>query len=177
MAIPGLVEEMVDASTVSIVVASASVIAGVLYYVTQSRNQVKSRQMDAVMRVYTIWGSEDMKRAFGKVVALKPMDYDTFCSVHGSIASPNRSPIWTDIDRVGWFMNGLGFMVHRRFVSIDMIDELMGYGIVMTWKTLGPLASGWRAELNTPESFGWFEYLTKELEKRKAVQHSARKRP
>jgi len=168
---------MVDASTVSIVIASASVIAGVLYYVTQTRNLVKSRQMDAVMRVYTTWGREDMKRAFGKVVALKPMDYEAFSREHGSIASPNRSPIWTDIDRVGWFMNGLGFMVHRRFVSIDLIDELMGYGIVGQWKTLGPLVLGWRAELKTPESFGWFEYLAKELERRRAIQHQARKSP
>jgi hypothetical protein len=159
---------MVDASTVSIIIASASVIAGVLYYVLQVRNLVKSRQMDIVMRLYVTWGSDDMKRAFSKVVALKPQDYETFCREHGSIASPNRSPIWTDIDRVGWFMNGLGFMVHRRFVSIDLIGELFGYGVVFQWKILGPLVLGWRAELNLPESFAWFEYLAKELERRKA---------
>jgi len=159
---------MVDVSTVSIITASASVIAGVLYYVIQVRNLVKSRQMDIVMRLYVTWGSEDMKRAFSKVVALKPQDYETFCREHGSIASPNRSPIWTDIDRVGWFMNGLGFMVHRRFVSIDLIRELFGYGVVFQWRILGPLVLGWRAELNLPESFVWFEYLAKELERRKA---------
>jgi len=160
---------MVDASTASIIIASASVIAGVLYYVFQVRNLVKSRQMDIIMRLYMTWGSEEMKRAFSKVVALKPQDYETFSREHGSIASPNRSPIWTDIDKVGWFMNGLGFMVHRRFVSIDLIEELFGYGVVFQWKTLGPLVLGWRAELNLPESFGWFEYLAKELEKRKAA--------
>jgi hypothetical protein len=160
---------MVDASTVSIIIASASVIAGVLYYVLQVRNLVKSRQMDIVMRLYVTWGSDDMKRAFSKVVALKPQDYETFCREHGSIASPNRFPIWTDIDRVGWFMNGLGFMVHRRFVSIDLIRELFGYGVVFQWRILGPLVLGWRAELNLPESLAWFEYLAKELERRKAV--------
>ena len=160
---------MVDASTVSIIIASASVIAGVLYYVTQVRNLVKSRQMDIVMRLYMTWGSEDMKRAFSKVVALKPENYETFSREHGSIASPNRSPIWTDIDRVGWFMNGLGFMVHRRFVGIELVDELFGYGVVSQWKNLGPLVLGWRAELNLPESFGWFEYLAKELERRRTA--------
>jgi hypothetical protein len=158
---------MVDASTVSIIIASASVIAGVFYYTLQIRNLAKSRQMDIVMRVYMTWGSEDMKRAFSKVVALQPQNYETFSRDHGSIASPNRSPIWTDIDRVGWFLNGLGFMVHRRFVSIELIDELFGYGVVSQWKNLGPLVLGWRAELNMPESFGWFEYLAKELERRK----------
>ena len=164
---------MVDASTVSIIIASASVIAGVSYYVLQVLNLVKSRQMDIVMRLYMTWGSEDMKRAFSKVVALKQQDYEAFSREHGSIASPNRSPIWTDIDRVGWFMNGLGFIVHRRFVSIDMIEELFGYGVVFQWKILGPLVLGWRAELNTPESFGWFEYLAKELEGRKAGLRSS----
>lgn len=109
-----------------------------------------------------------MKRAFGRVVALKPQGYESFFKEHGSFASPTRSDIWVDIDRVGWFMNGVGFMVHKRLVSIGFIDELMGYGVIGQWRTLGPLVHGWRAELNTPESFRWFEYLSKELEKRSA---------
>jgi hypothetical protein len=124
--------------------------------------------MDIIMRVYMAWGSEDMKRALSKVIALKPQDYETFSREHGSIASPSRAPIWVDIDRVGWFMNGLGFMVHRRFVSIGLIDELFGYGVVGQWKTIGPLVLGWRAELDMPESFRWFEYLAKELENRRS---------
>lgn len=164
---------MVAATTVPIIIACASVVAGVMYYVLQVRDLVKSRQMDIVMRLYMTWGSEDMKRSFGKVVSLKIKDYETFSKEHGSIASPTRSPIWTDIDRVGWFMNGLGFIVHRRFVSIGLIDELFGYGVVDQWKKLWPLVLAWRAELNIPESFGWFEYLAKELEKRKTRARSA----
>jgi hypothetical protein len=107
-----------------------------MWYVNEAKTDGHS---DEVVRDMS---SEDMKRAFSKVVALKPQDYDTFCRVRGSIASPNRSPIWTDIDRVGWFMNGLGFMVHRRFVSIDLIGELFGYGVVFQWKILEPLVLG-----------------------------------
>ncbi|HEX9906908.1 MAG TPA: hypothetical protein VGB78_00370 [Thermoplasmata archaeon] len=158
---------MVTETTLPILIACASVVAGATYYIMQVRNLVKSRQMDIVMRLYMTWGSEDMKRSFGKVVGLKIKDYESFSKEHGSIASPSRSPIWTDIDRVGWFMNGLGFMVHRKFASLSLIDELFGYGVVSQWKNLGPLVLGWRAELNVPESFGWFEYLAKELEKRK----------
>jgi len=163
---------MVSTTTVSVIIASASVVAGVMYYFLQVRNLVKSRQMDIVMRLYMAWGSEDMKRSFSKVIALKPQDYETFSKEHGSIASPNRSPIWIDIDRVGWFMNGLGFMVHRRFVSIVLMDELFGYGVISQWKTLGPLVLGWRAELNMPDSFSWFEYLAKELERRRTGARS-----
>ena len=163
---------MVEATTVSVIIASASIVAGVMFYVFQIRSLVKSRQMDIVMRLYLTWGSEDMKRSLAKVVALKVQDYETFTKEHGSVASPSRSPIWTDIDRVGWFLNGLGFIVHRRLVSIGLIDELFGYLVVDQWKKLGPLVVGWRAELNYPKSFRWFEYLAKELEKKKVGAHS-----
>lgn len=157
---------MVEATTVSIAIACASVVAGITYYTLQVRNLVKSRQMDVMMRLYLTWGSDDMKRSLGRVLGLDPKDYATFSKEHGSIASANRSPIWLDIDKVGWFLNGLGFMVHRRFVSIGMIDEMFGYGIRDLWvKKFKPLVIGWRSELNWQESFRWFEYLADELER------------
>lgn len=168
---------MVEATTVSVIIASASVVAGVVFYVFQLRNLAKTRQMDIVMRLYLAWGSEDMKNSFGRVVGIKATDYESFSKEHGSIASPTRDSIWKDVDRVGWFMNGLGFIVHRRLVSVDLIDELMGYGVVSQWRNLGPLVAGWRKELDMPESFRWFEYLANELEKRKSKANLAGERP
>jgi len=43
---------MVDVQTVSIVIASASVVAGVVYYALQIRHQAKMRQTDFIVRLY-----------------------------------------------------------------------------------------------------------------------------
>jgi len=157
---------MVDISTLSVVIAAASVVAGVVYYAFQLRHSVKARQMDLFMRLYLTWGSEDMKKAYGKVLALEIKDYNDFVKKYGSIASAERSPIWVDIDRVGWFINGVGFLVYRKFADIGLVDELMGYGVIFLWEKMKPLVEGWRKELNIPKSFQWFEYLCNEMKKR-----------
>jgi len=156
---------MVDVPTLSIVVAAASVVAGVVYYAFQLRHSVKARQMDLLMRLYLTWGSEDMKKAFQKVIALEFMDFDDFVKKYGSF-SPEPSPVSVSVDRVAWFMNGIGFLVHKKLVDIESVDELFGHGIIWLWEKLKPIIEGWRKRLGTPKSNMWFEYLDNEMKKR-----------
>ena len=51
---------MIDISSVSVVVAAASVVAGVIYYSFQLRNQTKMRQTDLVMRLYSTYSSKEL---------------------------------------------------------------------------------------------------------------------
>jgi len=161
---------MVDIPTVSIVIATTSVVAGVIYYSFMLRNQAKARQMDLFMRLYLTWGSEDMKKAFGRFMALKIKDYDDFVKKYGPIISAEpereRSQVWEDIDRIGWFFNGIGLLVHRKFVDIKLVDDFLGYGVILAWEKIKPLVYGWRKQYNMPKSFGWFEYLANEMKKR-----------
>ena len=136
---------MVDVSTVSIVIATASVVAGVIYYSFMLRNQAKARQMDLFMRLYLTWGSEDMKKAAGRFLALKIKDYDDFVKKYGPvIAEPEheRSQVWEDIDRIGWFFNLMGFLVKEKIVHIKLVDELLGYWVIKNWETIKPLVYG-----------------------------------
>ena len=49
---------MVDIQTVSITIASASVVAGVVYYALQLKHQSRIRQTELVTRLYSIYASE-----------------------------------------------------------------------------------------------------------------------
>jgi len=154
--------------TVSIAIASASVVAGIVYYAFQLRHQSKTRQMGLLMNLYLTWGSEDMKRATGRFLAIEVKDYDDFVEKHGPMVTlePERSQIWNDIDRIGWFFNGIGFLVNGRFIDIKSVDDLIGYGIVEAWEKMKLLVYGWRKQYNLPKSFSWFEYLANEMKKR-----------
>jgi len=166
---------MVDIPTLSIMIAAASVVAGVVYYAFQLRHSVKARQMDLLMRLYLTWGSEDMKKAYGRFLALEIQDYNDFVKRYGAINSPERSPVWVDMDRVGWFFNGVGFLVFEKFVNIKLVDDLMGYGVIFIWEKMKPLVEGWRKQLNIPKSFAWFEYLANEMKKREARLQQSQK--
>jgi len=153
---------MVDVSTVSIVVASVGLLVAAVYYVLQIRHQTKMRQMDLLMRIYLTWGSEDMKKALQDVFALKFEDYDDFIKKYGL-----SSRAWVDVDKVGWFMNGLGFLVHEGFVNIKLVLGLFhAQGWIMLWEKLKPVVEGVRKTFGFPESYAWFEYLYNEVKKK-----------
>jgi len=153
---------MVDIQTVSIVVASVGLLVAAVYYVLQIRHQTKMRQMDLLMRIYLTWGSEDMKKALQDVFALKFEDYDDFIKKYGL-----SSRAWVDVDKVGWFMNGLGFLVHEGFVNIKLVLGLFhAQGWIMLWEKLKPVVEGVRKTFGFPESYAWFEYLYNEVKKK-----------
>ena len=159
---------MVDAPTLSIAIATASVVAGVIYYSFMLRNQAKARQMDLLMRIYLTWGSEDMKKAFQNVLALEFKDYDDFLKRYGM-----ASQAWVDVDKIGWFLNGLGFLVHEKFVSIKLVKGLLhARGVMVLWEKMKPVIEGVRKAFDMPESNSWFEYLYNEMKKREQQQAS-----
>jgi len=159
---------MLDIPSISSIVAAVGVIVGVVFAVLQLRDIAKSRQMDLLMNLYLTWGSEDMKKAHGRFMALETKDYNDFVRKCGPVFSvePERSQAWLDIDRIGWFFNGVGFLVFGKFVNTKSVDDLFGYGVVIVWEKMKPLVYGWRKQYNIPKSFSWFEYLANELKKR-----------
>jgi len=153
---------VVDVQTVSIAIASVSVVAGVIYYAIQIRHQSRTRQMDLLMRLYLTWGSEDMKKALQDVFALEFENYDDFMKKYGL-----GSQAWVDVDKVGWFINGIGFLVHEGFVNIKLVLGLFHkHALIMLWEKLKPVVEGVRKKFGFPESYVWFEYLYNEVKKR-----------
>jgi len=160
---------MVDIQTVSIVIASASVVAGVVYYALQLRHQararqdmVKTRQADLLMRLYSTWGSADLQNAGWKVLELQSKDYDDFVKRYGSSGTPTNVAIF----KVGWFFNGIGVLLQSNLADIELIDKLFGYMIIRIWEILKPWVEGGRKQYNLPKSLEWFEYLYNEMKKR-----------
>jgi hypothetical protein len=160
--------DKMDIASISAVVAATGVLIGVVLTILELRNLVKTRQMDLLMDLYLSWDTEDMKKATGRFLGLEIENYNDFVKKHGPVVSvePERSQIWNDIDRIGWFFNGAGFLVQGKFVDIKSVDDLLGYGVVLAWEKMKPLVEGWREEYNMPKSFGWFEHLANEIKKR-----------
>jgi|GEM_PF-2961565 hypothetical protein len=53
---------MIDIQTVSIAIASAGVLIGVVYYILDMRHQSKVRKTDLVMRLYERFGSTEFQK-------------------------------------------------------------------------------------------------------------------
>ena len=84
------------------------------------------------------------------------MDYNDYTKKYG----------WSEALEVGMFFEGIGVLLHRRLVDIDLVDDLFSGPIKMTWEKMKLLAEGARKHLNQATVFEWFEYLYNEMQKR-----------
>ena len=98
-------------------------------------------------------------------MVIKVENYDSFIKDHGPVTESLQ--IYSDIDRVGWFFNLMGFLVKEKIVHLELVDELLGYWVIKNWETIKPLVDGWRKQYDIPELYHWFEYIYNEMQKRK----------
>jgi len=156
---------MVDLQTVPIVIASASVVAGVVYYVLQLRHQTKIRQTDLAMRLYSTWGTKEFRDILMEVHSLEFKDYEDFVKKYGPWLS--KGPAQTAIFTVATYFQTVGFLLYRKIIDISFIYDLFGFlGVKLYWEKTKPVIMGLREQFNDAKVFVWFEYLYNEMEKR-----------
>jgi hypothetical protein len=143
---------MVDVQTVSIMLASASVIAGVIYYAFQIRQQTKIRQMDFIMRMpSTVFAKEVMQGN----VTLRKTKFESFDEF--------EEKCYVEARQAADFCENLGVLVKRKLVDISLVADLYN---VDSWEELKPWVEETRRRANNPKIYEWFEYLYNEVKKR-----------
>ena len=152
---------MVDIQTISIVIASASVVAGVVGTVLQLRNLVKTRQANILLQLHSTWGSKEYRDSFSKVMDLEYEDYKDFVRKYGPWRrdAPLMMAIWNISD----FFEVLGVLVHRKLADVGLIADM--FPLTMAWEKLKVIQRERRKEIG-PTLFEWFEHLYNEIKKR-----------
>jgi hypothetical protein len=119
--------------------------------------------MSLLMNLYLTWGSDDMRKAYQHTVSLedKYKDYDNFAKEYGF-----GSQAWVDINKVLWFINGMGFLVHEGFMDLKLVLGLFHRGPMRMWEKWKPFVEGQRKAFGLSESYAWIEYLYNEDKKR-----------
>ena len=88
-------------------------------------------------------------------------DYDEFIEKYGSEKNPDAWAIWFS---VAAFFNGVGVLVGRNLIDIDLVEELLGNITDRMWTVMGPVLKEWREQGTTQkmrkyELLHGFEYL------------------
>ena len=147
---------MVDITEISATVAATGVMIGVVYYLLDIRNQSKMRQTSLVMGIFSKFGSKGFQAAWQEVLNREFKNYDDYVREHG------LAEVW----EVAMLFEGLGTLVHRKLVNIDVVDDLQSGPIKSTWEKMKPIVEGYRLHSSQPQFCEWFEYLYNELEKK-----------
>jgi len=153
---------MLDIPSISAVIAAIGLIVGVVLAILELRNIAKTRQMELIMSVYSRFGTREFIDAWEKLRTRESKDYDEYMKKHG----------WADVTQVSSVFEGLGVLLHRKFLDIDLVHELLSESTKMTWEKVKPMVKDARKQL-TQRKYGEYipiyqswEYLYNEIQKR-----------
>lgn len=152
---------MVDISTVSIVIAAGSVVAGITVAVLQLRNLVKTRKTRLVMNLYGTFGSEEFRANILGLMALEFKDYDDYVKKYGPYFSDG--PTSRTVAVIGVYFEGVGVLLHRGLIDADLTYDLLGSPIEFAWEKMKEVVEGLRKETQREDNYVFFEYLYNEM--------------
>ncbi len=151
---------VLDIQTVSIAIASTGVFAAAVYYIFQIRNQTKARQTDLVMKLYSQFNGLEFQKTWQEVRKREVKDYYDYDKKYG----------WAEFTAVGMFFEGIGILLKRRLIDIELVDDMFTSPIKWTWEKMENIVLEERKVNNQPEILEWFEYLYNEMKKREQRQ-------
>ena len=147
--------------TVSITIASASVVAGIVYYAFQIRHQNKMRKTDLVIRLADSMRSAELVAAFADMYGAEFKDYDDFVKRYGMPFSRSQVPM--SFVMVGNTFEEIGVLFSNKLLEARLVYQILPVSKV--WQKMEPVIRGLRKEYQVQAYYEWFEYLYNEMQK------------
>jgi hypothetical protein len=147
---------MVDIQTVSVAIASTSVVIVAIYYVFQIRHQTRLRQTDLVMRLYSTFGSKEFQDAWTRIESIEFKNYDEYVKKCGL----------GDYAQCATFFEGIGVLLQKKLIDINLIDALFSVPLKHMYERMKPIIEGNREQFHDQRVFENFEYVYNEMQKR-----------
>jgi hypothetical protein len=160
---------MVDVSTVSTIVATVSVVVGVVFTLLEVRHLARTRRTDVIMKIYESFRSREIVEAIFKIGGAKFDNFDDYVKKYGLV----------DAVQVIEIFESVGVLLEQGLVDINLVDCLFGISVNSAWEsTIQTLINGIRKGSNQPLFFSHVDYLFKRLstykkETAKAQRHVA----
>ena len=153
---------MIDIQTISIVIAAASIVIGVSDSILRSRyareerrRELETRQAQLFMQIFDNFHQPEFLDKFADFLTWHWNDYKDFMERYG----PKNPKAWYSFGSIAAFFEGIGVLVHRKFIDADLVSQLMARHIVLFWERTRPISEGLRKQFKLPEVDIWVEYL------------------
>ena len=144
---------MIDISTITAIVTTASIIVGVIFTLLEIRHFNKTRKTEIIMKIYERFGSKEIVEAMNRVGASKFDNFENYNKKYGV----------TDITEIAVLFDGIGVLLEQNLIDVNMVDQLFGTTIYLLWNRMEPVIKAMREGLNEPSFFAHFENLISRL--------------
>jgi len=140
---------MFDVSAIATVVATVSVVVGVIFTVLELRHMTRTRQTDLIMRMYENVSSREATELLFRVGSSKFASFEDYAKKYGL----------TDAAEAIGIFERVGLLLEQNLIDIRLMDRLFGGMVATMWEKLGPVVHGMRKALRQPYLGMHFEYL------------------
>lgn len=159
----------IDLQTLSVIVAASSVVLGVIYYLYNLRTTLETRQASLFMQLYGIYESKDFLKDYTDLWKYEYTDINDWMQKYHPVKNPEA---YASFMRIGRFYEGVGILIEKKLISMDLVVELMREAIIFNWDRLKVYAYGQR-ELTHMPIWAHFESLYNEVKARQPDAVSA----
>jgi hypothetical protein len=157
---------VLDIPSISAIVAAAGVLIGVVYYILDMRHQTKVRKTDLIMRLYSTIGTKEFVENDVSIFHQDVEDIEGFMHKYGSFLKFMESPDYAPYSMYHEFFEGVGILLHKKLLDIELVDDLFSSPIILIWEKTLPITQAIREYFKRPQFSEWFEYLYNEMKKR-----------
>ena len=156
---------VLDIQTLSVVIASASVIGSAIYYMIETRHQRRMRQTESIITLspWFSMNAKDIQEAISNVCSAEYTDYEDYLAKYAG------KPEQKSLKLLGNYFEGIGLLVSRKLVEVDIVFDFWGDIAESVWDDNEELINGMRKDSGTPFTFEYWEFLVKEFKKRKTA--------
>jgi hypothetical protein len=162
---------VLDVQTISVLIASISVIGGAVYYMLETRHQRKERQTESIIRL-SPWFNMDAKtiqEAISNVCSTEYTDYKDY------VAKYAGTPEQTSLKLLGNYFEGVGMLIHMKLVEMDIVFNFWGDIAESVWDDNEEIVNGMRKDNGAQFTFQYWEFLVKEFKKRKITLNKTKR--
>lgn len=130
---------------------------------------LETRQAQLFMQLYSIYESKDFLKDYTDLWKYEYTDINDWMSKYHPMKNPEA---YASFMRVGRFYEGVGILVEKKLISMDLVMQLMKEAIIFNWDRLKVYAYGQREITHMP-IWSHFESLYDEVRARQPEAASA----
>jgi len=160
---------MVELSTILNLIQAGGIIIGVTYYIMNIQNnhrnqelQLETRQAQLFMPLYETYRNKEFRR---QVREIRDQEWENVADFLEKYGPDNNPDAFSSRVAVSSYFDGIGVLLKRDLVDIQMVNDLIGNSVLTVWEKIGSILVHTRERINNPYVYTDFEYLYYEIQK------------
>jgi hypothetical protein len=141
-----------DGSNILSVLSTLALVGAVVFAGLQVRQTNLQRKEQTAIELARSMQSVEWTSAVGPISRIP---------LHGALTLDQTTE--AAATSLGLRLETLGYLVFRRAVTLDVIDELFGGMTRTAWDRLDPWVHKWRVDSGNEKAYEWFQWLAERL--------------